>query len=223
MVMAKVRIEDLCEKVTSGGTPSRRNADFYTGQIPWIKTGELDGWYINGSAEKITEEAIARSSAKIYPINTVLMAMYGDGRTIGSVGITGIKAASNQACCAMIPDTTKCDPLYLLYSLKLYREPIVKLALGGAQRNLNQGTIKNYEINAPSLCIQKEISNVLSTYDNLIENNNRRIAILEEMAQSLYREWFVKFRFPGHQQAKFIDSPLGKIPEGWGVKPISEM
>ena len=243
-----IRIEDLCLKVTSGGTPSRKKPEFYTGQIPWIKTGELKGWFIYDAVEKITTEAIQNSSAKIYPKNTVLMAMYGDGRTIGSVAISAIEAASNQACCAMTINPEKCIPLFLFYSLQYFRETIVNLALGGAQRNLNQGTIKNFEINCPSLKQQTKIVDVLSNYDNLIENNNRRIAILEEMVQSLYREWFVNFRYPNNiadaQQSDkgieatndsinngadnnnckptLIDSPLGPIPEGWEVKRLDD-
>jgi len=72
----------------------------------------------------------------------------------------------------------------------------------------------------PPLPVQRKIAAILSAYDDLIENNLRRIKILEEMAQNLYREWFVKFRFPGHEQARFIDSPLGRIPEGWKVKRL---
>ncbi|MEZ8240615.1 restriction endonuclease subunit S [Vibrio splendidus] len=227
---SSTRIEDLCSKVTSGGTPSRKKPEFYTGEIPWIKTGELNGWFIYDAVEKITQGAIKGSSAKIYPKNTILMAMYGDGKTIGSTAITAIEAASNQACCAMTVDPNKCIPLFLLYSLQHYRETIVNLALGGAQRNLNQGTIKNFEINHPPLIQQKKIVHVLSSYDNLIENNNRRIAILEEMAQSLYREWFVNFRYPDHEYnldvdgtPKLIDSPLGRIPVGWEVKKFSDL
>lgn len=226
---SSTRIEDLCSKVTSGGTPSRKKPEFYTGEIPWIKTGELKGWFIYDAVEKITQQAIKGSSAKIYPKNTILMAMYGDGKTIGSTAITAIEAASNQACCAMVVDPNKCIPLFLLYSLQHYRETIVNLALGGAQRNLNQGTIKNFEINNPPLIQQKKIVDVLSNYDNLIENNNRRIAILEEMAQSLYREWFVNFRFPSHEDnldadgtPKLVDSPLGQIPERWEVKRLDD-
>lgn len=220
--MYRTTIEQLCIKVTSGGTPSRKKPEFYTGDIPWIKTGELKGWYINDTSEKITEEAIRSSSAKIYPVSTVLMAMYGDGGTMGSTSITSVEAASNQACCAMIPDPDKCHPLYLLFLLQLHREAIVSLALGGAQRNLNQGVIKSYEVEVHELGEQLKIVESLGSYNYLIENNNRRIAILEDMAQSLYREWFVKFRFPGHENIKLKDSPLGQIPEGWAVKRLDD-
>ncbi|MHB1325518.1 MAG: restriction endonuclease subunit S [Thermoleophilia bacterium] len=75
----------------------------------------------------------------------------------------------------------------------------------------------------PSLPVQREIASILSAYDDLIENNTRRIRILEEMAQSLYREWFVHFRFPGHEKVKLVNSPLGKIPEGWEVTKLSSL
>lgn len=218
-----VPLVDICKKITSGGTPARSHPEFYTGDIPWVKTGELKSWYIRNTEEKITEEAINKSSAKIYPIDTVLLAMYGDGRTIGSVGITGVEAASNQACCALMTDPNKCDPLFLLYSLQHHRIEIVSLALGASQRNLNQGTIKNFKIRFPKIEEQREISFTLSQFDHLIENNQRRIMILEDMARSLYREWFVYFRFPGHENIRLIDSPLGPIPHRWDVKELGDL
>jgi type I restriction enzyme S subunit len=81
----------------------------------------------------------------------------------------------------------------------------------------------DFPITIPDLPTQRKIAGILSAYDDLIENNLRRIKILEEMAQSLYREWFVHFRFPGHETVKMVDSPLGKIPEGWEVKTIEEI
>jgi len=79
------------------------------------------------------------------------------------------------------------------------------------------------EIPLPPLPTQRRIASILSAYDDLIENNTKRIEILEEMARSLYREWFVHFRFPGHEKVKLVDSELGKIPEGWEVLPLSEV
>jgi type I restriction enzyme S subunit len=75
----------------------------------------------------------------------------------------------------------------------------------------------------PDISTQRKIAAILSAYDDLIENNLRRIKILEEMAQNLYREWFVKFRFPGYENAKFVDSPLGMIPEGWELRPLANL
>jgi type I restriction enzyme S subunit len=91
---------------------------------------------------------------------------------------------------------------------------------GAAQPKLSQGNLKQIELPLPDLPTQKKIAGILSAYDDLIENNLRRIAILEEMAQSLYREWFVHFRFPGHETVQLVDSELGEIPEGWEVKKL---
>jgi len=96
-------------------------------------------------------------------------------------------------------------------------------ANSGVQVNLSTTVIKQSPVPLPPLSTQHKIASILSAYDDLIENNLRRIKILEEMAQALYREWFVKFRFPGHEKMRMVDSPLGKIPEGWEVAPLSEM
>jgi type I restriction enzyme S subunit len=93
---------------------------------------------------------------------------------------------------------------------------------GAAQPNANAQVLTSYEMPLPPLPTQHKIASILSAYDNLIENNLRRIKILEEIAQALYREWFVKFRFPGHEKVQMVDSPLGKIPEGWEVKTVGD-
>ncbi len=86
--------------------------------------------------------------------------------------------------------------------------------------NLNTEIIRSIQINIPPLPTQRKIAAILSAYDDLIENNTRCIAILEEMAQLLYREWFVHFRFPGHEKNGMVESALGMIPEGWEVKRL---
>ncbi|MBL6967091.1 MAG: restriction endonuclease subunit S [Desulfobacteraceae bacterium] len=94
---------------------------------------------------------------------------------------------------------------------------------GAAQPKLSQANLKRIELRLPPLPTQRKIASILSAYDDLIENNLRRIKILEEMAQALYREWFVKFRFPGHEKVRMVDSPLGKIPEGWEVSLMKDV
>ncbi|HID31478.1 MAG TPA: restriction endonuclease subunit S [Desulfobacterales bacterium] len=98
------------------------------------------------------------------------------------------------------------------------------LSGGATVSHLNMSDIRRLELpELPKLREQQKIATILSTYDDLIENNLRRIKILEEMAQNLYREWFVKFRFPGHEQVPMVDSPLGKIPEGWEVNRLGSI
>ena len=94
---------------------------------------------------------------------------------------------------------------------------------GAAQPKLSQENLKRISLNLPPYLKQKKITAILSAYDNLIENNLRRIKILEEMAQNLYREWFVKFRFPGHEQVRMVDSPVGKIPGGWTTSTLGNL
>ena len=89
--------------------------------------------------------------------------------------------------------------------------------------NLNTSILRSVPIRFPPLPTQRKIAAILSAYDDLIENNLRRIKILEEMAQNLYREWFVKFRFPGHQNARFVDSRLGQIPDGWELMKVGDI
>lgn len=107
---------------------------------------------------------------------------------------------------------------YLLKYLNLNR-----WAGGAAQPLLTQSVIKQIITYIPSNSTQRRIAAILSAYDELIENNSRRIKILEEMARMIYQEWFVKFRFPGHEQAKFVESPLGMIPAGWEVRELGDV
>jgi len=107
---------------------------------------------------------------------------------------------------------------YFLRTLNLSSQNVA-----GAVPGVNRNYLYLLKVLLPSLPTQRKIAAILSAYDDLIENNLRRIKILEEMAQALYREWFVKFRFPGHEQARFVDSPLGRIPEGWEVKRLADV
>jgi type I restriction enzyme, S subunit len=112
------------------------------------------------------------------------------------------------------------DKSYLYW--KLASTGLRHLRTGSAQPQIIIADLKNFIVELPLLQVQRKIAAILSAYDDLIENNLRRIKILEEMAQNLYREWFVNFRFPGHEQTRFVDSPLGRIPEGWKVRNIKD-
>ena len=115
--------------------------------------------------------------------------------------------------------------LFLAYLLRSpgARQEIINLSGGSAITNISQSALASLVVEIPPLITQRKIAAILSGYDDLIDNNLGRIKILEEMAQNLYREWFVKFRFPGHQHARFIDSSLGRIPEGWEAKKIRDV
>jgi type I restriction enzyme, S subunit len=237
----ELQIEDLCERVTSGGTPSRQRPEFYeNGLFNWFKTKELKDCALYDSEERITQDALDSSSAKLFPPDTVLMAMYGDGITITSLGILRRQAATNQACCAMIPKSTVCEPRFLFYSLLNHREDFIQIASGGAQRNLSGSLIRRFALNAPSLAEQKAIASILGALDDKIELNRRMNATLEAMARALFQSWFVDFDpvraklddrqptaldpatsalFPAH----LVDSLLGHIPTGWEVKTVGDI
>ena len=188
------KLLDCCIKITSGGTPSRKESSFYeNGTIPWVKTGELgDGKLFDYEiSEWITDKAIASSSAKIFPKNTILMAMYGDGKTIGSLGILQQPSACNQACSALISNPKICNSTFLFYALKVWREGMIRLAYGGAQRNLTSKLIQHFKIDVPDLNTQNIIASILSSYDELINYNLQRIKLLEESAYLTYEEWFL--------------------------------
>lgn len=110
--------------------------------------------------------------------------------------------------------------LYYLFDSALGKDLIKSVTIGSSQAALTIDGMKSLEVPCPEILIQEKIVQFLSTYDSLIENNNHRIAILEEMAQKLYREWFVHFRFPGHENVKMVESEMGLMPEGWEISTI---
>jgi len=111
--------------------------------------------------------------------------------------------------------------VYYLFNSKPVRQQIRATASGLKIRHTAPSRIAEVKVHVPPLAVQRRIAGILSAYDNLLENNTRRIQILEEMAQAIYREWFVDFRFPGHEKVPRIASPLGNIPKGWEVVPLA--
>ena len=232
-------VEDVCKRVTSGGTPSRTRPDFYVdGSWPWVKTQELQDTWIDHTEEKITDKAVADSSAKVLPPNTILLAMY--GATVGKLGILRSPMTCNQACCAMIVDSAKADFRYLYHHLRYSRTQLKSLATGAAQQNLSGALIKSLLYPFPPLPVQRAIAHILGTLDDKIELNRRMNATLEAMARALFQSWFVDFdpvraKLDGRPPAaldpataalfprSFDETALGHIPHGWEVKTLGEV
>ncbi|HZH86381.1 MAG TPA: restriction endonuclease subunit S [Brumimicrobium sp.] len=146
-------LENLCLKISSGGTPSRqKEVDYFGGDIPWVKTKELNDWIVSETEESITDLGLKNSSAKLYPPNTILLAMY--GVTVGKIGVIDKEMACNQACCALIVDSDKIDNWFLFYYLIALRERLIALSVGSAQPNISSGIIKKIKI--PNLTIEKQ-------------------------------------------------------------------
>ena len=149
----------------AGGTPSRSNKTFYGGSIPWLKTGDLNDGLIINIPESITEEAVANSSAKINPVGSVLIAMY--GATIGKLGILTFPATTNQACCACIEYHAVIQS-YLFYFLLSQRTTFIAKGGGGAQPNISKEIIVNTTIPLPPLAEQQRIVTEIQRYFALI-------------------------------------------------------
>lgn len=215
------KIGDICLKVCSGGTPTSSNPNYYNGGIPWLNTNEVNFCNIDSTNKTISQEGLEHSAAKYIPANTVIVAMY--GVTAGRSAIAKIPLTTNQACCNLVIDVAKADYRYVYYFLKQQSDNLNKLANGGAQQNLNSLIIKKYKIALPNLEVQHRIASILSTYDTLIENNAKRIRLLEKMAENLYKEWFVRFRFPGHESVEMENSKYGKLPKTFEILKMNEV
>lgn len=118
-------------------------------------------------------------------------------------------------------DKSRLDNRYLFYALTPLLSRLQALSTGAATKFLTLGILKGLPLPLPTLLVQRRIADILSAYDDLIENNTKRINLLEETVRSLYREWFVNFRFPGHEKVKMVSSALGRVPQGWEVVPVS--
>ncbi len=182
-------IEQLCKKVTSGGTPLRSISEYFDGgTIPWIKTKEVNFNRIYDADEKITEKGLENSSAKLIPKNSILIAMYGDGNTAGRCAINRIPVTTNQACCNLVINDEIANSDFVFYKLATLYDIFRGLKSGGSQQNLNAKTIKEFKISVPPLPTQRRIASILSAYDDLIENNLKRIRLLEEAAGLRYKQ-----------------------------------
>lgn len=213
MELKTVKLGDICLKICSGGTPSSKVADYYNPPtIPWLTTSEVNYSCIYTTKKGISENGLNNSSAKLIPINSVIVAMYGQGNTAGRVAINKIPLATNQACCNLIINSELADYRFVYYALSAKYNELVALKNGGAQPNLNAKKIREFEIPFPSRNIQERIGDILSAYDEMIDNCKAQIALLEEAAQRLYREWFVDMRFPGHGTTYICENGL---PVGW--------
>ena len=173
---------------SSGGTPLKSNAQYYeNGSIPWLKSGEVAQGHIYRSEEFITEDGLKNSSAKVFPINTVLVAMY--GATAGYVGLLKFKAATNQAICGIFPNE-KIVSEFLYYFLREKRDYFVKLSSGGAQPNISQTIIKNLEIPLPPLEVQKKIVAGIEKEQKFTDVIKELIKLYEEKIKTtLNRLW----------------------------------
>ncbi len=180
------------------------------------------GKFVRSTQRSLSREGAALLARIKLPANSVCVSCI--GWQMGEVIMTAVPSVTNQQINTIVPNATV-DPSFLYYSLRPRKHELLSLGAATGVRTpiLNKSTFSDLKVRLPNLTVQRRIAGILSAYDDLIENNQRRIKILEEMARALYREWFVELRFPGHEKIKFVDSALGKIPQGWEVKSVGDI
>ena len=192
------KLIDVLNDIHSGGTPSTGESSYWGGQIKWLSSGETSQRFISDTVDKITEEGVRNSSTKLAKKGNIVMACAGQGKTRGQTSYLLDDMYINQSVIALETNESVL-PLYLFYDLSSRYEEL----RGGSDASSTRGSItttalKNLPFKYPDLPTQQLIVDILFGYDSLIETNNRRIELLEQTAQELYKEWFVRFRFPGH-------------------------
>ena len=231
--MKSHRIRDICQTY-SGGTPSRDKEEYYVqppNGHPWLASRELNGGKIYSAEEHISEMGLQNSSAKYFPKDTVLIAMY--GATAGRVGVLGAPMTTSQAICGMMAHKELCSQRFLYYLICNESWKIVwENALGAAQPNISQQSILRHNVELPSTRNQEKILKILDPIEEGIELNQKISIVLNQKIQSLFRSWFIDFdpvkakiggKLPYGMDEEtaalfpysFEDSELGPIPTGW--------
>ena len=178
-------IGELCSNVSSGGTPKSTNDEYYGGDIPWLNTKEINFNRIYDTEKHITKEGFENSAAKWVKKDSVIVAMY--GATAAKVALNKVDLTTNQACCNLTIDKSLANPKFVYYYLYSNYDRLLNLASGAAQQNLNSNIIKEFPINIPSLNMQNEVVNLLSTIDDKIEIN-------QKINKNLYQIIEIKFK-----------------------------
>ncbi|WP_081442006.1 restriction endonuclease subunit S [Mariprofundus ferrooxydans] len=207
----KYRIEDICD-VVGGGTPERSRSDFWNGCIPWVSPTEvtsLSGRYIEKTKEYISDEGLARSSAKLLPVGTVLMT---SRASIGYPAINSVPMTTNQGF-----QSLKCrEKVYneYLYQLILFVRPeLEKMSAGSTFQEISSTNVKAIKLLLPPLPEQKKIASILTSVDEVIEKQEAQISKLQDLKKAMMQELLTK----GIGHTEFKDSPVGMIPKGWEV------
>jgi type I restriction enzyme, S subunit len=198
-------LKEICEKIISGGTPLTNRPEYYKGDIHWLRTQEINFNRIYETERKITKLGLSNSSAKLIPVNSIIVAMY--GATAGKVAINKILLATNQACCNLVINPILTDYEYVYYYLMNKYEWLLSQATGAAQQNLNIRQVSNISLPLPPLPEQIAIAKILSSLDEKIELNNKMNKTLEAIGQTIFKKWF-------------IDNPE---KEGWEERGLDEI
>lgn len=209
----KYKLGDISE-ISSGGTPKRTSKEYWNGEIPWVTTSEIGQRWISESNEKITKLGLDNSSAKIFEPNTILMAMYGQGKTRGQVSQLKIAASTNQACAA-IKLNSNIFPDFIFFALFKEYTKLRDLSNDGSQKNLSAGLLKGYRIAKPEKNEQQKIANFLTAIDQRITFLKQKKAALEQYKKGLMQKIF-------SQEIRFVDDEGNDYPD-WEEKRLGEV
>lgn len=174
----------------TGSTPKKDNLEYYNSKdIPWVKTGEVINSYINNSTEYITHKAVKETNCKLFPVDTILVAMYGQGLTRGRVGMLKIPATTNQACCAILP-SENINQEFLFNQLKIQYKTLRDFGRGGNQPNLNMDIIKNFEIIFPPIEEQNKFAQIVKKVEAQKQKNEEVLKQMDNLFNSLSQKAF---------------------------------
>ena len=222
---ATKKLEDVCSQITDGkhgDCQDEPDSGFYFLSCKDVANGKLN----YAGARQITEADFhdTHRRTKLEPSDILIT----NSGTIGRMALAPdndlTRRTTFQKSVAILkPIASRIAPSFLYYGIQADIRRLIEFGSGTAQKNLLLRDLRSFEVKVPPFPIQRRIAGILSAYDELIENSQRRIKILESMARALYREWFVHFRFPGHESVPRAPSPLGEIPQGWEVKKLGDL
>jgi type I restriction enzyme, S subunit len=199
-------------EISSGGTPSRTNSKYWNGNIPWVSTTLIDFNFIDKTEEYITEEGLKNSSAKLFPKGTLLMAMYGQGKTRGKISILNIEASTNQACGAIITNAEILNSLFAFQNLAKRYDEIRDLSNQGGQENLSGGIIKGIEIAFPTLHEQTKIANFFTAIDTKLQALKTKKEKMQVYKKGVMQKIFSQsLRFKNKNGKAFADWEVKKL------------
>lgn len=212
-------------KVVTGKTPSKDHPEDWGDEIDFITPTDFtnDGKYLPEVKRKISAEGKSRYKNMVVPAGSVVVTCIGSD--MGKVVIAKNQSLTNQQINTIVVDDKRFDTDFAYYTIKsLY--PVLRSVAeegGSTMPIITKGVFERIEIEAPDLPTQQKIGQILNVYDAKIENNYAIIRNLETTAQTIFNEWFINYRFPGHEKVQMIDGEQGQVPEGWIVKPLDEI
>ena len=207
-------------RVVTGKTPPTAKPHLYGDVYPFITPTDIDTYRYCEPSRALSEDGRESQRNLLLPPKAVCVTCIA---SVGKMCITERPSFTNQQINSVIVDESCHDPFFVYYLLQTRVGHLKAIAGGAATPIINKTAFSEVEVNVPPLPVQRRIAGILSAYDELMENSQRRIRLLEAMARALYREWFVHFRFPGHEKHPRVASPLGDIPQGWEVKTVEEI